>query len=110
MRMPSSCKRIKCTTMLDNTIINSPDLCNGQVIHTPITSCDFVTIHEKKDEGDDETIIVGTRKKGKKIKENNTGIVQNRSAPSVGFNHVSLREYAVIIGDNPACSFGAPLR
>ena len=29
---------------------------------------------------------------------------------SVGFKHIAVREYAVIIGDNPSCSGGAPIR
>ena len=80
-------------------MINSPHPRNEAIIHAPTTSCYVET----------ETTIVDTRKNIKKIEEN-TEIVQNRSTLSVGFTHVSIREYAVIIGDNPACSFGAPLR
>ncbi len=29
---------------------------------------------------------------------------------SVGFKHIAVREYGVIIGDNPSCSGGAPIR
>ena len=85
--------------MLGDTMINSPHPRNEAIIHVPTTSCYVET----------ETTIVDTRKNIKKIEEN-TEIVQNRSTLSVGFTHVSIREYAVIIGDNPACSFGAPLR
>ena len=80
-------------TMLGDTILHSPHSRNEAIIHAPTTSCYVET----------ETIIVDTRKNIKKIE-------QNRSTLSVGFTHVSIREYTVIIGDNPACSFGAPLR
>ena len=29
---------------------------------------------------------------------------------SVEFNHVDIREYDVVVGDNPSCSDGAPIR
>ena len=29
---------------------------------------------------------------------------------TVTFKHITIREYGVVIGDNPACSCGAPLR
>lgn len=32
------------------------------------------------------------------------------SSPSVRFNQITIREYAIVIGDNPSCSSGAPLR
>ena len=30
--------------------------------------------------------------------------------PSVGFKDVTIREYAIDIGDNPSCSGGVPIR
>lgn len=37
-------------------------------------------------------------------------LVRVESPSSVTFNHVAVREYALVIGDNPSCSEGAPLR
>jgi hypothetical protein len=34
----------------------------------------------------------------------------NSTSSSVSFENITIREYAVCIGDNPSCSSGAPIR
>ena len=47
----------------------------------------------------------------KKLSENtdHTSIKKTRNKKSVTFDSINIREYDVILGDNPACSDGPPL-
>ena len=45
------------------------------------------------------------------VDKSNTGTSCSPSySPKVHFQHVTIREYSQVIGDNPSCSIGAPVR
>ncbi len=62
------------------------------------------------DNGADKGPIVTSAGSKKMANSASTRSVDVVKASVVGFKSVTIREYALVIGDNPSCSSGVPLR
>jgi len=46
----------------------------------------------------------------RKHSKDSDGPSDDSPSSSVRFNQITIREYDIVIGDNPSCSSGAPIR